>query len=257
MKLMRLKSFTIESSHSSIVNINDLEVQKGSILGVVGKSGSGKTMTFKGATGLISDKNIKISGHVYWEGQEIDIKGMKRLLGKEISYVMQNPMTAFNQVHTIGYHCYETLRCNLKISKAEAHNLIKDYFLQFGLTDTSRVLKSYPYQLSGGMLQRVMLSIAMALGSKLIIADEPTTALDNISQREVVNSFLKANKEYGVTIVFISHDFPLISEIANYIAVIMDGELVEMGTCKDILTNPQENKTINMLKGLIDNDMYF
>lgn len=257
MELMRLENFKISSTSSTIVEIDDMKVTRGKILGIVGRSGSGKTMTFKGATGLILERGLNISGNIYWQGKKKKVSHMRKLLGKNISYVMQNPMTSFNQVHTIGYHCYETLRYNLNLDKKESRELICKWLSRFALLDQDRILTSYPYQLSGGMLQRVMLSIAMALGSDMIIADEPTTALDNVSQKEIIESFIEANRSYGVTIVFISHDFPLISQIAHEIGVIIDGQLVEIGKSKDILTRPENIKTIKMLKGLIDNDKHF
>jgi ABC-type dipeptide/oligopeptide/nickel transport system ATPase component len=179
---------------------------------------------------------------------------MQKFLGKEISYVMQNPMTAFNPFFTIESHCRETLAHGLNINKKMADQIIKKWFNKFGLEDVDRVLQSYCYELSGGMLQRVMLALAMAVGSKMIIADEPTTALDTITQKEIILEFQRLNQEYGVTIVFISHDFAILSQISKHMVVISEGKIIEYGQTKDVLRKPKSEVTRTMLRELIDND---
>ncbi|QZY53864.1 ABC transporter ATP-binding protein [Crassaminicella profunda] len=254
MQQLKIKNLVVKSQNRVLVKSINLEVEKGEILAVVGKSGSGKTITFKAATGLLSSEKFKIAGEIIWDEKLYAPKEMQKLLGKEISYVMQNPMTAFNPVFTIRSHCRETLMQHLKVNKKEADKIIKEWFEKFGLHDVERVLESYCYELSGGMLQRVMLSLAMAVGSKMIIADEPTTALDTITQKEIIRSFKRLNEEYGVTIVFISHDFAIVSQIANHMVVISDGKTIEYGKTKDLLMTPKSECTKKMLKELIEND---
>lgn len=245
-----IEDLIVENADRSLVDSVNLSVEKGEILAITGQSGSGKTLTFKGATGLLTSEQLTVDGRVRWNGEYYSPSEMKAFLGKEISYVMQNPMTAFNPVITIGSHCRETLREHLKVSKKEADKIAIDWFYKLNLKDAKRVYKSYCYELSGGMLQRVMLALAMAVGSKMIVADEPTTALDTITQKKILSEFIRINKEYGVTIIFISHDFGIISQIANHIAVISEGKLIEYGSTEKILTNPEKELTIKMLKEL-------
>ncbi|GKX27591.1 ABC transporter ATP-binding protein [Vallitalea longa] len=245
-----IEDLIVGSAARKLVDSVNLSVEEGEIIAITGKSGSGKTLTFMGATGLLTSKELTVTGKIKWNSEYYTPSEMNTFLGKEISYVMQNPMTAFNPVITIGSHCRETLMEHLKVSKKEADKIVIDWFYKLNLNDTKRVYKSYCYELSGGMLQRVMLALAMAVGSKMIIADEPTTALDTITQKKILSEFIRINKEYGVTIIFISHDFGIISQIANHIAVISDGKLIEYGSTEKILTAPEKELTIKMLKEL-------
>lgn len=251
MKQFVIEDLMVKNADRTLVDSMNLSIEKGEIIAITGKSGSGKTLTFKGATGLLISEQLTVDGRITWNGEYYSPSYMKRFLGKEISYVMQNPMTAFNPVITIGSHCRETLMQHLKVSKREAYKIAIDWFHKLNLKDAERVYKSYCYELSGGMLQRVMLALAMAVGSKMIVADEPTTALDTITQKKILTEFLKINKEYGVTIIFISHDFGIISQIAKHIAVISDGMLIEYGDTEKILTAPEKELTIKMLKELV------
>lgn len=254
MDQLAIKNLVVKSEKKLLAKAINLKVEEGEILAVVGKSGSGKTITFKGATGLLSSEKFQVTGEIIWNDKVYTPKKMQKFLGKEISYVMQNPMTAFNPVFTIRSHCRETLVHHLKVYKKEADQIMKEWFNKFGLKDGDRVLESYCYELSGGMLQRIMLALAMAVGSKMIIADEPTTALDTITQKEIISEFERLNKEYGITIVFISHDFAILSQIAKHMVVISDGRIIEYGKTEDVLMEPQSELTKRMLKELIEND---
>jgi ABC-type dipeptide/oligopeptide/nickel transport system ATPase component len=254
MNQLTIKNLTVRSENRLLVQSIDLKVEKREILAVVGKSGSGKTITFKSATGVLKSDKFQVTGEIIWNDKLYTPYQMEKFLGKEISYVMQNPMTAFNPVLTIKSHCRETLVQHLKVHKKEADQIIKEWFNKFGLKDGDRILESYSYELSGGMLQRVMLALAMAVGSKMIIADEPTTALDTITQKEIISEFERINKEYGITIVFISHDFAILSQIANHIVVISDGRIIEYGETENIFKKPKSELTRKMLEELIEND---
>ncbi|GAA0732980.1 ABC transporter ATP-binding protein [Clostridium oceanicum] len=251
---LNIENLIVQTQNKVLVNNINLSVEKGEILAVIGQSGSGKTMTFKAAIGLLDKNQFKIAGDITWNKNRCSPENMTAFLGKEISYVMQNPMTAFNPVITIGSHFRETLMYHLNINKKEADYIAKQWLKKLRLKDIDRVFSSYCYELSGGMLQRVMLALSMAVGSKILIADEPTTALDTITQKKIITEFQRLNKEYGVTIVFISHDFAIISQIADRIAVISCGEIVECGNTKDTLTNPKSEVTKIMLKELINYD---
>ncbi|MCT4564434.1 MAG: ABC transporter ATP-binding protein [Maledivibacter sp.] len=252
MGLLKINDLKVEWGNRVLIDSMNLSIKKGEILAVVGKSGSGKTMTFKATTGLLASKQFKVSGKIDWNNKVYSPRDMSVFLGKEISYVMQNPMTAFNPVITIGSHCRETLTYHLNISKKEADNIAKKWFEKLRLMEFDRIFSSYCYELSGGMLQRVMLALAMSVESKIIIADEPTTALDTITQKEIVSELKILNESYGVTIVFISHDFAVLSQIADNVAVISGGKLLEYGSTEKILTSPQSKLTKIMLKELID-----
>jgi len=251
MSQIAIKKLNVKCANKILVDNVHLKITKGEIFAIVGKSGSGKTMTFKGLTGLLDESKFSVTGEVYWDDKVYNPREMKQFLGHEISYVMQNPMTAFNPVFKIKSHVRETLIQHLDVTVQTADSIMIDWLQKFGLDDGKRILDSYCYELSGGMLQRIMLALAMAVDCKLIIADEPTTALDTITQKEIISEFQRLNREYKVTIVFISHDFAIVSQIADYVIVISEGAIIERGRARGVLTKPRSEETIKMLKELI------
>lgn len=157
--------------------------------------------------------------------------------------IVQNPMTAFNPLYTVGNQVIETFRENMKVDKREAKNLAIKSFEKMNLKNPKEILKKYSHELSGGMLQRIMIGITIFLEPDLIVADEPTTAIDSLNQKEVIKEFLKMKEELKTSMIFITHDLSVLSEVADNIIVMNNGKIVEYGTKEEIILNPQNSHT--------------
>jgi nickel transport system ATP-binding protein len=260
----------MKTNERNILNVRDLEVQvkteegyitlvkdisfgieKGKILGLVGESGSGKTVTSMSIIQLLNRKNTKIEGSITLQGRELnglENKEMRKIRGKDIAFIMQNPMNAFTPVFTIGHQFVETIRAHTSLKKKQAKELAIDVMQSVNLPDPDKLLKSYPFQLSGGMLQRVMIAMAACLHPSVIIADEPTTALDVHNQLLVLRLLDKIRSEYGTSILLISHDLGVISEMADDVIVMQNGRIVESANVFDLFDHPQHEYTKKLLK---------
>jgi ABC-type dipeptide/oligopeptide/nickel transport system, ATPase component len=221
------------------------KVLRGTCLAVVGESGSGKTMTCRAITGL-NHSWLKNEGSIVFNG--LDLSAMKpqerrKLCGKRISTIMQNGMASFDPTDRMRVHFRETLKANFGYSKKMADTVMLDTMRAVMLKDPGDILKKFPHQLSGGMLQRCMIALTLALGPDLIIADEPTTALDTITQFEVINQFVQLKEEMNSSMIFISHDLSIVKNIADYIVIMKDGQLVERGSVEEIFEAPQHEYT--------------
>ena len=252
MNLLEVKDLTITDSKNGevVVEKNNFILKKNSCLGIVGESGSGKSMTTKAILGL-TNPWLKISGSAKYKGKNlIGLKQseLRKIRGKNICMIPQDAMTSFDPLYTIGYQMIETFVENLGISKEESKKLAIESLDKMLINNPEEVIKKYPHQLSGGMLQRCMIAIAIAMKPDIIIADEPTTALDSINQREVVEEFKRLRDVTGTSLIFISHDLGVVQSLADDILVMKNGECVEYGTAKKIFENPQHEYT----KYLID-----
>ena len=228
MNLLEVKDLTITDSKNGevVVEKNNFILKKNSCLGIVGESGSGKSMTVKAILGL-TNPWLKITGSTLFDGQELDgLKGstLRKIRGKRICMIPQDAMTSFDPLYTIGYQMIETFVENLGLSKEEAKNLAISSLEKMLIREPEQVILKYPHQISGGMLQRCMIAIALAMKPDIIIADEPTTALDSINQKEVVE------------------------DLATEILVMKDGICVESGPAQKVFRNPENEYT----KYLID-----
>ena len=250
--ILELKNVVVNDPRSNevIVHGSSFIVRKNTCLSIVGESGSGKSMTTKAILGL-TNPWLKISGTAKYKGKNlIGLKQseLRKIRGKNICMIPQYAMTSFDPLYTIGYQMIETFVENLGISKEESKKLAIESLDKMLINNPEEVIKKYPHQLSGGMLQRCMIDIAIAMKPDIIIADEPTTALDSINQREVVEEFKRLRDVTGTSLIFISHDLGVVQSLADDILVMKNGECVEYGTAKKIFENPQHEYT----KYLID-----
>ena len=250
--ILELKNVVVNDPRSNevIVHGSSFVVSKNKCLSIVGESGSGKSMTTKAILGL-TNPWLKISGSAKYKGKNlIGLKQseLRKIRGKNICMIPQDAMTSFDPLYTIGYQMIETFVENLGISKEESKKLAIESLDKMLINNPEEVIKKYPHQLSGGMLQRCMIAIAIAMKPDIIIADEPTTALDSINQREVVEEFKRLRDVTGTSLIFISHDLGVVQSLADDILVMKNGECVEYGTAKKIFENPQHEYT----KYLID-----
>lgn len=260
----------MEANDRDILNVKDLHVQvktdegpstlvqdinfgikKGKILGLVGESGSGKTVTSMSILQLHDKKNMDIRGSITLQGRELnglENKELRKIRGKDIAFIMQNPMNAFTPVFTIGHQFIETIKSHTHLNKKQAKELAIDVMESVNLPDPYKLLKNYPFQLSGGMLQRVMIAMAACLQPSVMIADEPTTALDLHSQLLVLRLLDKIRSEYGTSILLISHDLGVISEMADDVIVMQHGRIVETANVLELFDNPQHEYTKKLLR---------
>lgn len=232
-----------------IQNIN-FSISHGQVLGILGESGSGKSTVCNAILGLLDTNTTKVKGSVALLDKEIlslPWDKRERINGKDIGVVMQNPMTAFDPCMRIRGHFSETLKTHLMCSKRDAVLYGLDVLNKVGLRDGKRIMASYPFQLSGGMLQRVMTALAIALNPVLIIADEPTTALDYGSRRIVLELLTFVMREYRPAMLLVSHDMEVISALADDIAVMKDGQVVEQGSFCTIRDQPRHEYTKELL----------
>ncbi|TXC92942.1 nickel import ATP-binding protein NikD [Metabacillus litoralis] len=247
---LQVKVSTKRDVLTLVQNIN-FDVKQGGVLGLVGESGCGKTVTSMSILQLLDKKTTTIEGSIKLNGQELnglDPKQMRKIRGKDIAFIMQNPMNAFTPVLTIGHQFIETIRSHISCSKKKATEIAIEAMHDVNLPEPAKLLKSYPFQLSGGMLQRVMIAIAACTHPAVIIADEPTTALDVKNQKTVLFHLDKIRAEHGSAILLISHDLGVISEMADEVAVMQSGRIVEKADVFQLFDNPKHAYTKTLLE---------
>ena len=220
-------------------------VEPGECLGILGESGSGKSMSMKAAMGLL-DKGFSVSGAAMFQGEPLFKKSgeeLRRLRGGKVGVILQNPMTCFDPLYRIGAQIAETFEAHANWGREEVRRRSLELLEKMRIRSSEEVLEKYPHQLSGGMLQRIMIGIATAMEPVLLIADEPTTAIDAITQYEILNEFLRIKQENQTAIVFISHDLNAISRVADRIVVLNQGRVVDEGDFQHILHHAQDPYT--------------
>ncbi|WP_100407494.1 nickel import ATP-binding protein NikD [Bacillus solitudinis] len=241
---------TKEGMFSLVKDIN-FGIEKGKVLGLVGESGSGKTVTSMSILQLLDRKNMNIQGSITLQGRELnglENKEMRKIRGKDIAFIMQNPMNSFTPVFTIGHQFVETIRSHTSLNKKQAKELAVDAMESVNLENSGELLKKYPFHLSGGMLQRVMIAMAACLHPSVIIADEPTTALDLHNQLLVLRLLDEIRAKYKTSILLISHDLGVISEMADDVIVMQNGRIVETANVFKLFDNPQHEYTKKLLR---------
>lgn len=220
-------------------------VKAGQCLGILGESGSGKSMTTKAILGLLN-RDFRISGSATFEGKDLLQMGdgdLRTLRGSAIGMILQNPMTCFDPLYKIDNQIYETFDAHGIFPRDQYKEEAIKILEKMRIHDPEGVLQKFPHQLSGGMLQRVMIGIAMSMNPRLLICDEPTTAIDSITQYEIIKEFQRIKAESNVGMLFITHDVSVISHIADEVIVLNKGKLVDRGPFTEILKNPKDAYT--------------
>ncbi|MFT4642895.1 MAG: peptide/nickel transport system ATP-binding protein [Candidatus Azotimanducaceae bacterium] len=236
-------SFFSDSEENRVVEDVSFDLNTNEILGIVGESGSGKSVSSLAILGLLPKKNCEISGSILFEEKELldcSEKDFRSIRGNKISMIFQEPMSSLNPSLTCGFQVQEIILNHFNISKSAAKKQVIELFKKVKLPRTETIFNQYPHQISGGQKQRVMISMAIACKPKVLIADEPTTALDVTVQKEIIELLKELQSETGMSIIFISHDLALVSEIADKVVVMYQGKIVEQGNSKVIFKNPKE-----------------
>ena len=248
LEINNLKIFPNNNSRLKLVKNISLNLKKGKTTCIVGESGSGKSLTALSIMQLLSSQ-LNMSGTIVFEGVNLvnlTEEEIRKKRGRDIAMIFQEPMTSLNPVLTIGYQIQEAIEVHENLSKVELNNRVEELLDIVGIP-TERV-NSYPDELSGGQRQRVMIAIAISCSPKLLIADEPTTALDVTVQAQILNLLNDLKLKFKMTMLFITHDFGVVEDIADDVAVMFQGEIVEKGTVLNVLKNPKHPYT----KALLD-----
>lgn len=243
-------SFGTKKKRSEIIHSISFDVYENEIVGIVGESGSGKSVTSLSIMGLLPKKTAFLNGSISFEDQDLlklDEKSYRKLRGKDIAMIFQEPMSALNPSLKCGYQVSEILRLHLKMNYSEAKKETISLFKKVKLPRPDEIFNSYPHQISGGQMQRVMIAMAIACKPKLLIADEPTTALDVTVQKEILTLLKSLQQETKMAMLFISHDLNLVSEIADRVVVMYKGDVVEDAAASEIFHNPQAEYTKALL----------
>ncbi|RZL26419.1 MAG: ABC transporter ATP-binding protein, partial [Pedobacter sp.] len=239
-----------EKSWFNAIKTINFNVKEGTILGIVGESGSGKSVTSFSIMRLHNERSAKISGAIDFEDislLNLSSNEIRQIRGNQISMIFQEPMTSLNPVFTCGEQVAEAIILHQKTDKQSARERTIALFNEVQLPRPEKIFDSYPHQISGGQKQRVMIAMALSCNPKLLIADEPTTALDVTVQKTILQLLLKLKEERNMAMIFISHDLGVINEIADEVAVMYKGEIVEQGSAKSIFENPQHPYTKGLL----------
>ncbi|MDR0249222.1 MAG: ABC transporter ATP-binding protein [Oscillospiraceae bacterium] len=255
--LLELKNeyvtFFTHAGQVKAVNDVSLAMKHGEVLGIVGESGSGKSVTAYSVVGLIAEPGRLVGGSVVFDGRQISTlpeKAMRRLRGNEIGMVFQDPMTSLNPLYTVGNQICEVLLLHTKATRREAREKALRLLREVGINEPERRLRQYPHELSGGMRQRVMIAMALACEPKLLIADEPTTALDVTIQAQILELMMSLQKKHGMSIIVITHDLGVVASVCGKIAVMYAGSVVEYGSAHDIFYNPGHEYTKGLLQSI-------
>ena len=229
------------------------ELRRGATLGIVGESGCGKSTVGLSILGLVPYPGRIVSGHVFYDGREVTAMSgdeLRRLRGREISMIFQDPVAGLNPVLPIGLQVEETITNHLSLSKREARRMTLDVLRQMGLPHPERLVQQYPFHLSGGMCQRVMIAIATVLNPRIIIADEPTSALDVTIQAAILRELNRLKRESEVSIILITHDLGVVAQMADEVAVMYAGRIVESAQVGEIFHRPRHPYTWALLSAL-------
>ena len=246
-------TFFQKNEQKRVVDNLSFCIQQGEIVGVVGESGSGKTQTALSILQLLKENASITGGSIVFDGNEIssyDEKTMQKIRGKEIGMIFQEPMTALNPLHIVGKQIEESMKLHGIASKVERKRKAIELMRLVDLPNPEQLYNKYPHQLSGGMRQRIMIASVLGTEPKVLIADEPTTALDVTVQAQILCLLKKINQEKKVSILFISHDLGVVHQLCNRIIVMKDGRKIEEGTSEEIFSSPKETYTKELLQAI-------
>ena len=254
MSVLEVKDLRVEfpTRHGVLTALNDvsLSIDQGEILGVVGESGAGKSMTGLAVQGLLEPPGHIAGGEVWLNGRRIDNLGeaqMVRIRGREIGAIFQDPLTSLNPLFTVGAQLVETIRLHLPMGRREAQARAVELLAEVGIPAPSERVNHYPHQFSGGMRQRVVIALALAARPKLIVADEPTTALDVSIQAQITALLRRLCDEHGTAVMLVTHDMGVIAETADRVAVMYAGRLAEIGPVAEVTRNPAHPYTRGLM----------
>ena len=246
-------SFFTPAGEVKALNDVSIHLNDGEVLGIVGESGSGKSVTAYSLMGLTASPGKLVGGTIDFNGHRINDlseKEFRKIRGNEVSIIFQDPMTSLNPVYTIGNQIMEVILLHTDKNKEQARARAKELLELVGINEPEKRLKQYPHELSGGMRQRVMIAIALACEPKLLIADEPTTALDVTIQAQILELMMELTEKLGMAIIMITHDLGVVASMCDKIAVMYAGRIVEYGTTDDIFYNPKHEYTKGLLKSI-------
>lgn len=255
--LLEVKDINIEfHDHlipETVVYDFDLELKAGEIVGLVGESGSGKSMSALAIAGLLSRRDMHKRGQILFDGLDLltcERSKLRKIQGNEISMIFQEPMTSLNPVKRIGWQIEESLRIHTELNKEERYQKAIEMMKEVELPDPERLYRQYPHELSGGMRQRVMIAAAMICNPRILIADEPTTALDVTIQAQIVELLKRMNREKQTSILFISHDLSLVKQLCERVLVMKGGYIVETGLTQEVFAHPKEEYTQRLIAAI-------
>lgn len=249
-EILKVHNLVVKFGEKRVIDRVSFSVFEGEVFGIVGESGAGKTLTGLSVMRLLPE-NAEFEGEIFFDGRNIsalDESEMRKLRGRDIALIPQNPHSAFNPVFKVGYQVVEPLFIHYGIGRKEAYTKASEVFRELGISEPEVRLRSYPHELSGGMKQRATISISILVGAKLIIADEPTTALDPTIASQILKILRSIVDERKSSIIFISHDISSVGWISDRIGVMYGGWMVEIGETREVLKNPLHPYT----KALID-----
>ena len=252
--LLSVRNLRVEfpTRRGRLVAVHDVsfDIAAGEVLGVVGESGAGKSLTGAAIIGLIDPPGRIAGGEVHLDGRRIDqlpYEAMRRVRGREIGAIFQDPLTSLNPLYTIGRQLVETIRTHLDMNEAQARARAVALLEEVGIPAAARRVDQYPHQFSGGMRQRVVIALALAARPKLIIADEPTTALDVSIQAQIIQLLKRLCREHGTSVMLVTHDMGVIAETAHRVAVMYAGRIVEIGPVADVIHRAQHPYSIGLM----------
>ena len=246
-------SFFTPSGEVKAVNGVSYEVERGKVLGIVGESGSGKSVSAYSVLQILANPGKIVGGSIELEGEElvgIKEKGMAKIRGNKISIIFQDPMTSLNPVFTIGDQLMEAIMLHTDRNRKEAKERAIEMLKLVGVNEPQKRIKQYPHEFSGGMRQRVMIAMALACEPDILIADEPTTALDVTIQAQILDLMKDLQKQLGMAIILITHDLGVVAEMCDEVIVMYAGQICERGTAEEIFYNPKHEYTLGLMRSI-------
>ncbi|MTH65770.1 ABC transporter ATP-binding protein [Paracoccus shanxieyensis] len=260
MSILTIRNLTVRFATSTgsftAVDGIDVRVDKGEVLAIVGESGSGKSVSMLAAMGLLPDTATVTADEMTFDGQNLltmSARDRRKIIGREITMIFQEPIASLNPSFTTGYQIEEVLRYNAGLSKRAARARALELFQQVGIPDPEEKLKSYPHQMSGGQCQRVMIAMAIATGPRLLIADEPTTALDVTIQKQILDLLMTLQEQTGMALILITHDMGVVAETADRVQVQYKGKKMEEADVLSLFEAPKHPYTKALLSALPEN----